>query len=101
MWELTPKDINELGTIVIWTFESTHSLETFYFIKNTLIGVSNHREKIDSNLRFGRRFNYIGEIDTEDEIEHDEDGNLTSESWIKVFEKRQELNSEYTEEFPC
>lgn len=100
MWELTPSDIRDLDTIVIWIFESTQNpTETYFFIKNWLFG-SNHREKIDSNLRFGGRFKYIEEIDTGDKVEHDRDGELTSESWNKVFEKREELNSDYTGEFP-
>ena len=99
MWQITPRDINNLITIVYWVFgSSTSPDQQYYFVKNWLFS-SNYREKIDGKLCYGGKYQYIGEIDTGNPIEHRQDGTLTSESWNKIFEFKKQLNSIYTKEF--
>lgn len=99
IWQLTIKDINELKTIVIWIFQSTEqSPKKYFFIKNQLFG-SNYREKIDGLLRYGGRFQFMEEVDVGEMINHLTIGQLTSDSWQKVFNKRIELKQKYDGEF--
>jgi hypothetical protein len=100
VWSLEPRDINELGTITIWVFEDAEKPnKKLFFIKNSLFD-SNYREKITGNLSFGNRFKFIEEIDTGESIEHKANGELTSESWNRVFDKRKKLIEEFGDHFP-
>ena len=99
MWQLTPRDINTLKTIVYWVFGSTVSPEEkYFFVKNWLFS-SNYREKIGGKVSFGGRYQYLEEVDTGNTIDHDCNGVLTSESWNKIFEFKKELKQIFNGEF--
>lgn len=48
---------------------------------------------------YGGKYVFVEEIDTGKVIEYGQDGNLTSDSWVKIFEFRKILKSESIKEF--
>jgi hypothetical protein len=88
--EYTPEEVENMPTVKVWIFEKDG--EEYFFIVNNLFQ-SNYREKIESRLIAGSKF--VKEIDTTEELEKNDKGDLTLDSLLKMLNISKELDKQY------